>query len=179
MEWIYTSHPARRRATCRHLPSGAPPSKLNFTSTLAFTAPPGASVGNVFTPIAVDNDGDLYVAFSTQQLDANGNQTGQNVYVIWSTDGGKTWSKALQINNPTDSGHRHRDASVADCWRSKGSVGVFWYGTDVVGNPNNQTIFANAKWKIFYAFVNTSGKAAVQYVVASGTATGISRSDGR
>src|SRR6202163_672000 len=44
------------------LPQGGPPSKLSFTSTLAFTAPPGATLGNVFTPIAVDNHGNLYVA---------------------------------------------------------------------------------------------------------------------
>ena len=37
------------------LPQSGPPSKLSFTSTLAFTAPPGAALGNVFTPIAVDN----------------------------------------------------------------------------------------------------------------------------
>jgi hypothetical protein len=153
------------------LPSGAPPSKLNFTSVLAFTAPPGANVGNVFTPIAVDNDGNLYVAFSMQQLDTNGNQTGQNVYVIWSTNGGQTWSKALQVNNPTDTA----TATAMLPWLTAGdanSVGVFWYGTNVVGNPNDQTTFANAKWKIFYAFVNTAGKPAVQYVVASGQASG-------
>ena len=106
-------------------------------------------MGNVFTPIAVDNDGNLYVAFSMQQLDTNGNQTGQNVYVIWSTNGGKTWSKALQINNPTDTA----TATAMLPWLTAGdanSIGVFWYGTNVVGNPNDQSIFANAKWKIFY-----------------------------
>jgi hypothetical protein len=156
------------------LPSGGLPSKLNFTSTLAFTAPPGAAVGNVFTPIAVDNDGNIYVAFSMQQLDTNGNQTGQNVYVIWSTNGGQTWSKALQVNNPGDPA----TASAMLPWLTagdQGNIGVFWYGTDVVGDPNNQTIFANAKWKIFYAFVNTAtSKPSVQYVVASGTSTGTS-----
>jgi len=153
------------------LPQSGPPGKLSFTSTLAFTAPPGATLGNVFTPIAVDNDGVLYVAFSTQQLDSNGNQTGQNVYVIWSKDGNKTWSKAIQVNNPADPS----TATAMLPWLTagdEGSVGVFWYGTDVVGDPNNQTIFANAKWKIFYALVNTSGSASVQYVVASGTTTG-------
>jgi hypothetical protein len=154
------------------LPLSGPPSKLGFTSTLAFTAPPGAALGNVFTPIAVDNDGNLYVAFSTQQLDTNGNQTGQNVYVIWSKDGAKTWSKAVQINNPGDSA----TATAMLPWLTagdQGNIGVFWYGTDVVGNPNDQTVFANAKWKIFYAMVNTTlSKPAVQYVVASGTATG-------
>src|SRR5207248_1733633 len=84
------------------LPLSGPPAKLSFTSRLAFTAPPGATLGNVFTPVAVDNDGNVYVAFSTEQFDTNGNQTGQNVYVIWSTNGGKTWSKALQVNNPND-----------------------------------------------------------------------------
>src|SRR6202047_3380608 len=154
------------------LPLSGPPLKLGFTSTLAFTAPPGAALGNVFTPIAVDNDGNLYVAFSTQQLDTNGNQTGQNVYVIWSKDGAKTWSKAVQINNPGDSA----TATAMLPWLTagdQGNIGVFWYGTDVVGNPNDQTVFANAKWKIFYAMVNTTlSKPAVQYVVASGTATG-------
>jgi hypothetical protein len=112
------------------------------------------------------------VAFSTQQLDTNGNQTGQNVYVISSTNGGKTWSKAVQINNPADPA----TATAMLPWLTagdKGNIGVFWYGTDVVGDPNNQAVFANAKWKIFYALVNnTVSNPAVQYVVASGTATG-------
>ena len=154
------------------LPASGPPSKLSFTSVLAFTAPPGAALGNVFTPIAVDNDGDVYVAFSTQQYDSNGNQTGQNVYVIWSTNGGQTWSKALQINNPNDPS----TATAMLPWLTagdKGSIGVFWYGTNVVGDPNNQTVFANAKWKIFYALVNSAtATPTVQYVVASGTTTG-------
>ena len=154
------------------LPLSGPPSKLSFTSTLAFTAPPGATLGNVFTPIAVDNDGTVYVAFSTQQFDSNGHQTGQNVYVIWSTNGGKTWSKAVQINNPSDPS----TATAMLPWLTagdKGNIGIFWYGTDVVGDPNNQTVFANAKWKIFYALVNTTlTTPAVQYVVASGTNTG-------
>jgi hypothetical protein len=132
-------------------------------------------VGNVFTPIAVDNDGNLYVAFSMQQLDSNGNQTGQNVYLISSTNGGQTWSKALQMNNPGDPA----TATAMLPWLTagdKGSVGVFWYGTDVVGNPNNQTIFANAKWKLYYALATnaTTSSSAVQYVVASGTTTGTS-----
>jgi hypothetical protein len=154
------------------LPASGPPSKLNFTSVLAFTAPPGATLGNVFTPIAVDNDGNVYVAFSTEQFDSNGNQTGQNVYVIWSTNGGQTWSKAVQVNNPTDAG----TATSMLPWMTvgdSGQIGIFWYGTDVVGDPNNQAIFANAKWKIFYALVNTTtSKPTVQYVVASGTTTG-------
>lgn len=156
------------------LATNGPPSKLNFTSTLAFTAPPGATLGNVFTPIAVDNDGNLYVAFSTEQFDTNGNQTGQNVYLIWSTDGGKTWSKALQINNPADSA----TATAMLPWLTvgdQGNIGIFWYGTNVVGDPNNQAIFTNAKWKIFYAYVNTTSRqSTVQYVVASGTTTGTS-----
>ncbi len=78
------------------LPQSGPPGKLSFTSTLAFTAPPGATLGNVFTPIAVDNDGVLYVAFSTQQLDSNGNQTGQKVYVIWSKDGNRPGLKPFR-----------------------------------------------------------------------------------
>jgi hypothetical protein len=154
------------------LPLSGPPSKLRFTSTLAFTAPPGAALGNVFTPIAVDNHGNVYVAFSTQQFDSNGTQTGQNVYVIWSKDGGKTWSKAVQINSPGD------PATVTAMlpWLTagdKGTIGVFWYGTNVVGDPNNQKVFANAKWKIFYAFVDaTLSQPAIQYVAASGTTTG-------
>jgi hypothetical protein len=153
------------------LPLSGVPSKLNFTSTLAFTAPPGATVGNVFTPIAVGDDGALYVAFSMQQLDTHGNQTGQNAYVIWSKNGGTTWSKALQINNPNDS----NTATAMLPWLTagaNGAIGVFWYGTNVVGDPNNQTIFANAKWKIYYAYVTTTGKPSVQYVVASGQSAG-------
>lgn len=153
------------------LPKSALPSKQSFTSTLAFTAAPGTTVGNVFTPIAVGDDGALYVAFSTQHLDANGNQNGENIYVVWSRNHGATWSKALQINNPGDPAV----ATGMLPWLTAGGnglIGVHWYGTNIVGDPNNQTIFANAKWKMYYALVNTIGKTTVQYVVASGTATG-------
>jgi hypothetical protein len=153
------------------LPTAGLPGKQSFTSVLAFSAPPGTTLGNVFTPIAVGDDGSLYVAFSTQQLDKSGNQTGENVYVIWSRDTGKTWSKAIQVNNPGDPG----TASAMLPWitaGAKGLIGLHWYGTDVVGDPNNQTIFANAKWKMYYALVNTIGKPTVQYVVASGTRNG-------
>jgi hypothetical protein len=153
------------------LPASGPPSKQSFTSTLAFTAPPGTTVGNVFTPIAVGDDGSLYVAFSTQKLNSSGNQIGENVYVIWSRNGGATWSSAIQVNNPIDPA----TATAMLPWLTagaKGTIGVHWYGTNVVGDPNNQAIFANAKWKMFYAFVNTIGNPSVQYVVASGTSTG-------
>ena len=153
------------------LPQGGTPSKLNFTSTLAFTAPPGATVGNVFTPIAVDNDGSLYVAFSMQQLDATGKQTGQNIYVVESTNGGTKWSKPIQINNPSDPA----TATGMLPWLTAGdhNVGIFWYGTNVIGDPNNQTVFANAKWKLYYALLTTALKTpTIQYVVASGTSTG-------
>ena len=151
--------------------TGGVASKLNFSSTLAFTAPPGATVGNVFTPIAVGDDGRLYVAFSMQQLDSTGKQTGQNVYVIWSKNGGTTWSKAIQVNNPNDP----NTATSMLPWLTggeSGRVALHWYGTDVVGNPNNQAVFANAKWRMFYALVTTVGTPSVQYVVASGRSTG-------
>ena len=153
------------------LPKSGLPGNQSFTSVLAFTAPPGATLGNVFTPIAVDNDGSLFVAFSTEQFNSSGVQTGQNVYLIHSVDGGKTWSKGIQMNNPADP----NTATSMLPWLSVGdhTVGIFWYGTDVVGDPNNQTVFATAKWKIYYALVNTALKTPnVQYVVASGTATG-------
>ena len=152
-------------------PSIGPPSKLNFTSTLAFTAPPNTTLSNVFTPIAVGDDGTIYIAFSTQQLDSNGNQIGEPIYVIWSKNGGNTWSKALQINNPADSS----TTTGMLPWLTagaKGLIGVQWYGTNVVGNPNDQTTFANAKWEFYYALVDLNGKPSVQYVVASGQATG-------
>jgi hypothetical protein len=84
------------------LPLSGPPSKLSFTSNLAFTAPPGATLGNVFTPVAVDNDGNVYVAFSTQQFDSNGRQTGQNV-----VQGGSDQQSQRSFNS-------HSDASLAD-----------------------------------------------------------------
>jgi hypothetical protein len=147
-------------------------SRQSFTSVLAFQAPPGASVGNVFTPVATDNDGNVFVAFSMPQLDSTGKQTGQNIYLIFSKDGGKTWSKAIQVNNPNDT----NVVTGMLPWLTggdSGQVGIFWYGTNVVGNPNDQSTFANAKWKIYYAFVNSLLKTpVVQYVVASGTSSG-------
>jgi hypothetical protein len=154
------------------LPLSGLPGRQSFTSVLAFEAPPHATVGSVFTPVVTDNAGNVYVAFSMQQFDKNGNQNGQNIYVIFSKDGGKTWSKAMQVNNPSDP----NVATGMLPWITagdSGKLGVFWYGTDVVGDPNNQTVFANAKWKIYYAAVIILGSdPTVRYVVASGTSTG-------
>lgn len=69
----------------------------------------------------------------------------------------------------------------------KGNIGVFWYGTDVIGDPNNQAVFANAKWKIFYAMVNTTlSKPAVQgsqlqhgYTSGQSRTGGVRRTDAR
>jgi hypothetical protein len=154
------------------LPLNGLPGRQSFTTVLAFEAPPNATVGNIFTPVTTDNAGNVYVAFSMQQLDHNGNQTGQNIYVVFSKDGGKTWSKAMQVNNPSDP----NTATGMLPWITagdSGQLGVFWYGTNVVGDPNNQTVFANAKWKIYYAQVSILGSdPTVRYVVASGTSTG-------
>lgn len=81
-----------------------------------------------FATIAQDSAGNLYVCFASQQQTAAGSSlkpTGPyQVYVVSSTDGGKSWSDPVQVS---------RDGTNAFSWITAGSdgrVAVAWYSAN-------------------------------------------------
>ncbi len=84
---------------------------------------PGGAVGDLFTTAAVDQAGNVYVAW----VDTHDH----NVYVSGSSDGGSTWTAPLQVNG---------DPANTNVWPwivggASGIVDVVWYGTSVRGDP--------------------------------------------
>ncbi|QQG48169.1 MAG: hypothetical protein HY247_05275 [archaeon] len=150
-------------ATCP-APCSLPPLPLSaasasaFTVTPAFRGPTNMTVTSVFPQVAVDASGNIYVAWST----------GRSIYLISSSDGGKTWTLPVRVNNGPET------ATALEPWLQAGDngrVALMWYGTSVSSNsPDNFTAFANAQWKTFYAVTPNalSSQPTFYQVVASG-----------
>jgi hypothetical protein len=72
---------------------------LTWTNVVAYDGTAKkARVGHPFTTAAMDPAGNIYVAFS-QRLEPSKKTS---VYLIRSTDGGKTWSKPFLVNAPAN-----------------------------------------------------------------------------
>jgi hypothetical protein len=70
---------------------------LTWTNTVAYDGTAKkARVGHPFTTAAIDPAGNIYVAFS-QRLEPSKKTS---IYMIKSTDGAKTWSKPMMVNDP-------------------------------------------------------------------------------
>ncbi len=102
---------------------------------LAYAGPLGTSIQNLFPAIAVDHEGTVYAAFSTQ---LPGSLMG--VYVTRSRDGGSTWSSAQRVN---PSGQTAVFPAIAA--GDDGKVDLIWIGTSAtsVSDPT-------AQWNIFF-----------------------------
>jgi hypothetical protein len=104
----------------------------SWTSNVAFTAPAGTSLANIFPELAVDpTNGNLYAVWSD----------GHSVAFASSTDQGTTWSHAITVSSaPANT------AVLPAVAAYNGTVDVAYYGTTA---PTKLT--SSADWHLFFA----------------------------
>lgn len=104
---------------------------INFDVKLVYANT--VSMVNVFPSLAIDQAGNLYVAYSDSHA----------AYLTSSQDHGATWSTPVRVSNGSGS------KSVIGPWvtaGAPGAVNVTWWGTPALSN-NDTT----AQWKVYFA----------------------------
>jgi hypothetical protein len=111
----------------------------SWTANVAFTAPPGTSLGNIFPALAVDpTNGNLYAVWSD----------GHNVSLASSTDQGTTWTSPVQISD----GSAAKTAVLPWVAAHGGNVDVVYYGT-----TKSSSLDPSADWNLFFAQSGSGG----------------------
>src|SRR2546422_5810139 len=100
---------------------------FTFTDYKIYTGPPGATNGNIFPALAVDQFGFLYSAWSDNS----------SIFFTSSSDHGKTWTQAQTINQGATVGKANVFPWVAA--DANGHVVVAWLGADLAHNSNDRT----------------------------------------
>jgi hypothetical protein len=120
--------------------------------------------GQDFAPIAIDKSGNLYVVWAQSPVNASGATDGPTtVYLSTSSNGGKTWTKPIDVSGSVPGLRTNVFPWVAA--GSKGRIDVVWYGTKTLGNCKKGcgAGFINASWNVYMAqslnTVSAQGKA--------------------
>lgn len=116
--------------------SGTLPSGLTFTTYPVFVADTSngkaPTFGNIFGTLRIDSEGNYYAlidgTFDNNKVRGNP----YHVYLLTSTNGGKTWSKPKQVDRGRSGTSVLADFTVT----RKGDVDVVWYHTTATGDPN-------------------------------------------
>jgi len=128
-----------------------------WTANIAFTAPAGTSLGNIFPALAVDPiNGNLYAVWSD----------GQTVSFASSSDQGNSWTSAVAVSSAPAT-----TAILPWVAAYNGIVDVAYYGTTAASNLD-----PNADWHVYFAqlsggaFTQTQVNAAINHhgVVCTG-----------
>lgn len=113
--------------------------------------------GNDFPVSAVDAAGTLYVAWVENKGD------GFNVYLASSTNKGQSWTAPFELSNGIS-----RTAVFPNIVAgAAGQVAVSWYGSSTLGDPNDTTGMANAKWNVYATQIVPNGTSGKQRLVIS------------
>jgi hypothetical protein len=104
----------------------------SWTASVAFTAPPGTSLGNIFPALAVDPaNGNLYAVWSD----------GHGVALASSSDQGATWSAPMTVSSaPANT------AVLPWVAAYNGTVDVVYYGTSAASDLD-----PGADWQVYFA----------------------------
>jgi hypothetical protein len=104
----------------------------SWTANVAFTAPPGTSLGNIFPALAVDPvNGNLYAVWSD----------GHSVALASSSDQGATWSAPMTVSSaPANT------AVLPWVAAYNGTVDVVYYGTSAASDLD-----PGADWQVYFA----------------------------
>lgn len=106
---------------------------LSYTYYQAASDPNG--VAHIFTTVKVAKDHTVYVVYSNEA----------NIYVVYSTDHGTTWSNPVRVNTTAPGSTLTNLFPWIAVGSNHGAVGIAWYGTT---DPINDD---NANWKVYYA----------------------------
>jgi BNR repeat-like domain len=119
-----------------------------WTANVAFAAPAGSNLANIFPSVAVDpTNGNLYAVWSD----------GHSVSFASSTDQGNTWSSAVTVSSaPANTAVFPWVAAYG------GTVDVVYYGTTA-----SSDLDASADWHVYFAQPNGSGFTQTQVNAAS------------
>lgn len=117
---------------------------------------PGADLARIFQATAIDGGGRLYVLAAGL---SKAGDTGSNIYLFTSSDGGKTWSTHPQINPtglpanvfPTLAGGPHSGQAI-----------LGWFGTGTSNDPNN----VKDQWR-YYAAATYDGGSTFDYTTVT------------
>lgn len=108
--------------------------------------------GQDFAPIAIDKSGNLYVTWAQSPVDASGQASGPTVvYLSTSSDGGKTWTKPIDVSGSIPGLRTNVFPWLAA--GSQGRVDIVWYGTKTLGNCKTGcgAGFINGSWNVYMA----------------------------
>lgn len=105
---------------------------LTFSLQLVYQAARGTSLVNVFPSLAIDQGGNLYIAFSDSH----------SAFLTFSTDHGATWTVPVRASNGSGT------KSTIGPWLTAGAPGkvnITWWGTPAASNNDG-----SAQWKVFF-----------------------------
>ncbi|MHB8457602.1 MAG: sialidase family protein, partial [Acidimicrobiales bacterium] len=148
-------------------PAGPCTSSTVYTGPLAANGSSKVTVGQDFTPVAVDHNGDIYVVWAQSPVNP---KTGlidgpTTVYMAVSTNQGRSWTKPIDVSGRIRNLKTNLFPAVAAAGR--GGVDVAWYGTPTLGNCAAKggcgSSAIKASWNVYMAqslnTVTRSGKA--------------------
>ena len=101
------------------------------------------TVGQDFSPIAIDRDGNLYLTWSQAAVDSTGNvSSSSQIYMAVSADHGVHWGPPVQVTAATPT----LETNVFP-WITAGDAGridIVWYGTPTLGSCPGQPCGSSA-----------------------------------
>src|SRR5207245_9629147 len=111
------------------------------------------TVGQDFSPIAIDRAGNLYVVWSQALVDSTGKvSSSSQIYMAVSTDHGATWGAPVGVTAATPTLQTNVFPWIAA--GDPGRVDIVWYGTPTLGSCPSQPCGSSgiqAHWSVMMA----------------------------
>ena len=148
-----TAIPLNGQTLCQAQPTICT-TEIVYSGPLDSSGNSAITVGQDFTPIAIDRGGNLYVVWAQAPVDSSTGQISgsSQIYMAVSTNHGATWGAPVQITAATPTLETNLFPAVAA--GDPGRVDVVWYGTPTLGSCPNQPCGSSAitaHWSVMMA----------------------------